>query len=425
MTVYFVRRPTRVASLSIVVRHGASSVPEGKAGLAGLTARLLTEGTRTKPAVLLAEAVESLGTTLSAGAERDASTLSLTVLPQDAPQALALLSEVVQTPAFLAREFERVRAEWLDGLRGERQNPQRLAVLAALRALHGDVAGGPVNGTVPSVERLTVADLKDFHQRAYTPENMALVVVGDLDPSRLDAEIAQKFRGFQRKAELPVAPVSPPAKVERTRVLLVDRPGAVQSAMAAVQAFPKRSEPGYEARELLGRVLGGLFTSRLNTNLREKNAYTYGASASPVASRYTGTLLVATSVRTDVTAAALQEVTRELARMRDPALGAPLTSAELDRAKADLVYSLGASLEHPSRIASAVGEQFIDGLPADYHARYPALIDGISAQAVSEAARAITPDRLIAVIVGDRSKIEAELQKRGFTVETAPTTLLD
>jgi predicted Zn-dependent peptidase len=136
-------------------------------------------------------------------------------------------------------------------------------------------------------------------------------------------------------------------------------------------------------------------------------------------------LLVATSVRTDVTPAALTEIVAELHRMRDPALGAPLNAAELGRAKADLVFSLGAVLEHPSRVADTIGSQFVEGLPADYYTRYPALIHTISPEAVAESARTITPNRLVVVIVGDRKKIGPELQKRGFAPEAAPANLID
>lgn len=425
MTVYWVRRPTRVVSLSLIVRHGASAVPEGKSGLAALTARMLTEGTRQKTAVRLAEAIESLGATLSASTGRDESTLALTVLPADVNQGLSLLAEVVIEPAFLSREFERVRAEWLDGLRGERQNPQRLAMLAAVRALHGPNLGAPVNGTIQDVERLGVTDLRDFHQRAYAPDSAALIVVGDLEATAFHETVARQFREWRKNSRISDPPAPPVLALDRTRILLVDRPSAVQSAIVAVQAFPKRSEPGYEVREILGRVLGGLFTSRLNTNLREKNAYTYGASAIPVASRYTGTLLVVTSVRSDVTAEALSEIRRELSLVRDPSLGAPLNAQELTRARSDLVFSLGAQLEHPSRIADIVGGQFVDALPPDYHTRYAAQILGIAPEAVADAARAVTPDRLIVVIVGDRAKIAPSLEKQGFTVESAPPSLLD
>ena len=425
LNVYWVPRKTRVLTLAFVVRHGASSVPEGKSGLAALTARMLTEGTRKKSSALLAEAVESLGTSLAAGATRDESSLELTVLKEDAPAALALLAEVAMDPAFSAKEFQRVRNEWLDGLQSERQNPQRLAVLAAVRALHGPVGGAPVNGKPGDVEKLGIADLSDFHRRAYTPDNSALIIVGDVDEAEFGKEVSRQFSSWNKKSSITPPAVAPPAQPEKTRVLLVDRPSAVQSAIAAVQVFPRRADPGFEARQILGRVLGGLFTSRLNTNLREQHAFTYGASAVPVATRNAGTLLVATSVRTDVTPAALGEIVSELERMKDPALGAPLNDAELGRARADLIFSLGATLEHPSRVADTLGSQFVDALPPDYHTRYPELIRSITPDAVNRAAQAVTPQKLLVVIVGDKAKIEPELVTRGFSVEPAPAAVLD
>jgi zinc protease len=425
LSVYLVKRRARVAALKLVISHGASEVPEGKAGLAGLTARMLTESTQKKSSAALAEAVEALGTTLASDASRDESNVSLTVLPTELPRALGLLAEVVTTPAFSPTDFARVRAEWLDGVRGERQNPQRLATLVAVRSVFGPVLGAPVTGSIPELEKLTAADLREFHRKLYTPDSAALVVVGDVDARELMAQVGKAFGSWRGKSTIVRAPVTLPQGPERTRVLIVDRPGAVQSAVVTLQPFPKRSDPGYEARQAMGRVLGGLFTSRLNTNLREEHAYTYGVFAQPVSSRQWGALVVSSSIRTDVTAAALDEIVLELKRMQDPSLGAPVGREELGRAKADLIFNLGATLEHPNRVADEASELFVDGLPLDYDARYPSLVSALSEEEVSDAARGITPSRLQVVIVGDRSKIEPELTRRGYAPELAPSALSD
>lgn len=425
LSILLVKRPARVVALKLVVFHGAAAVPEGKAGLAGLTARMLTESTQRKSSAALAEAVESLGTTVSSDASRDESNVALTVLPTDIGRALGLLAEIVTTPAFAPHDFDRVRAEWLDGLRGERQNPQRLATLAAVRSLVGPVLGAPVAGSIPDVERLTAADLRDFHRRAYAPDSAALVVVGAVEAQELLAHASKVFGNWRGKSAVARAALPVPNGPDKTRVLLIDRPGAVQSAVVALQPFPKRSEPGFEARQVMGRVLGGLFTSRLNTNLREKHAYTYGAFAQPVSSRRWGALVVSTSVRTDTTAPALDEIVLELKRMQDPSLGAPLADDELGRAKADLIFSLGATLEHPNRVADETSELFVEGLPLDYAARYPSLVSGVTREQVNAEASKITPGRLVVVIVGDRSKIESELRGRGYSPELAPSTLAE
>lgn len=425
LPVYFVARPSRVVALSFVVRHGASSVGEGKSGLADLTARMLTESTRKKSSAALAEAVESLGTTLSSSADRDASETSLTVLPGDVPRALSLLSEVVLTPGFVEADFTRVKDEWLDALRAERQNPQRLASLAAVRAVYGSRFGAPVAGSVPDVQKLSTKDLRDFHRRAYQPDSAALVVVGALDKQKLSAELERTFGGWRGKSDVPQAPAPVAEMPAKTRVLVIDRPDAVQSALVAVMPGSKRSDPGYEARQVVGRALGGLFTSRLNSNLREKHAYTYGAFAQPVAARSFGLLVVSTSVRTDVTAPALSEIQLELAKIRDPSPATTVSADEMQRAKADLVFGLGSTLEHPSRIADTTSTLFVQGLAPDYNTRYPETLGALAPEAIRSAATSMVGEQLLVVIVGDRAKIEAGLRERGHVVELAPANLTE
>lgn len=419
LRVLHVERPGRVVSLTLVVRHGASSVPKGKSGLAALTARMLSESTKKRSAMALAEAVESLGTSLGAGASRDDSRVSMTVLPADFGAALKLLAEVVTEPAFTAQDYDRVKNEWLDAVRAERQDPQRLAALTAFRALNGPIFGAPVNGTLADLQRLAIADLRDFHARAYTPDNSALIVVGAVDAAGIRAEVEQKLGAWRGKNRI-VPPAAPPRAAAVQRVLYVDRPDAVQTAISAVQPFPVRSEPGYEAREILVTTLGGLFTSRLNTNLREQHAFTYGAFAHSQEGRLLGTLLVGTNVRTPVTADALVEIRSELT-----ALGGakPPTPEELTRSRADLQFSLGATLEHPSRIASTLGNLVTDGLPLDYYTRFPATIQAVAPEQIRDAAKLLQPNGMLIVLVGDQKQFLPALTKAGFKAEAAPPEL--
>jgi zinc protease len=419
LRVLHVERPGRVVSLTLVVRHGASSVPEGKSGLAALTARMLSESTKKRSAMALAEAVESLGTSLGAGASRDDSRVSMTVLPADFGAALKLLAEVVTEPAFSAQDFDRVKNEWLDAVRAERQDPQRLAAVTAFRALNGPIFGAPVNGTLADLQRLAVGDLRDFHARAYTPDNSALIVVGSVDAAGIKAEVEQKLGAWRGKNRI-VQIAAPPRAPAVQRVLYVDRPDAVQTAISAVQSFPVRSEPGYEAREILVTTLGGLFTSRLNTNLREQHAFTYGAFAHSQEGRLLGTLLVGTNVRTPVTADALVEIRSELAALGGPK---PPTPEELTRSRADLQFSLGATLEHPSRIASTLGNLVTDGLPLDYYTRFPTTIQAVEPGQILAAAKLLQPNGMLIVLVGDQKQFLPALTKAGFKAEAAPPEL--
>ena len=425
VTLYVVPKSAAVTTLSVVVRHGAGSAPLGKSGLAALTARMLTEATQQRSSLALAEASESLGSTLDSDAGRDESHVSLSTLTKDVPRGLSLLAEVVFKPAFNQADFARVKDEWLDGLRAERQEPGRLASLVALRTLLGPAAGAPVSGSIPDVEKLHVKDLVDFHRRAYVPSNLAVIAVGDVTLAQLEPDVERLF-GHEAGAPFPPPTATAPAEQpNKLRVLIVDRKDSVQSAIFAVQPFPKRSEPGYEAREIMSTLLGGLFTSRLNLNLREKHAYTYGAHGQALATRQWGAFYVATDVKTETTADALFELLSELDRARDPQRGAPIEDQEAARARTDLMHQLGARLEHTSAIADAMATSFVQQLAPDYYTKYPEIVARIPTRALAEQAAHLNPQRLLVVIVGDRAQIQPSLKQHGFELENADPKLLE
>jgi zinc protease len=425
LSLMVVRRPVPVASLSLVFRHGAAACPPGKSGLASLTARMLTEGTRKHPGVRLAEEVEQLGTTLDEDAGRDSSSLSLSALTADLDRAIELLGEVVTEPAFLPADFERVQQEWLDGLRAERQAPERLASLVALGTLLGKPHGSPVGGSLADVQKLTLKDIVDFHRKAYGAGAGALIVIGDVELAAVQQSAERALKRLGKGQSALEQPFTPPSAAPAKQILIVDRPGAVQSALNLVQRLPKRSEPGFEQRELLTTLFGGLFTSRLNLNLREEHAYTYGAHAQNIATEHWGAFYIATSVRTDVTADALKEALKELNLLKDAKLGKPLRADEVARARADLVQSVGARLEYGARIGSSLADLWLHGLPLDYYQRYPGLLAAETPDTLSRATNALDIDHLIVVVVGDRAVVEAPLKSLGYQVATAPAELIE
>ena len=420
---YLVPRRAGTVALGIMSRSGGAANGAGQSGLAALTLRVMTEATKTKAPLALAEATESLGTSLDFDTGRDGSSVSLEVLPGDVDAGLALLAEVVAEPRLAPDDIARVKKQWLDSLVAERQEPTRLSSLAGMRALLGMSAGAPVRGGIADVQRLTAADLSRFHRQHYVAGNLAVLAVGDIDMPRLE-ELASARLGRLPKAIPPPSPalVLPPAP-ERLTVWVVDRPGSVQTALFAGQPFPERAAPGYEAREVMNNLFGGLFTSRLNQNLREKHAYTYGARSVAIATRRWGALIAMSSVKTENTADALAELRSELRTLRTAPN--PVTADELARSKVDLVHGLGANLEQVSRVLGDTGELFAEGLPPDYHHTYPQLIQGVDAAAVFHEAERIDPDHLVVVLVGDRARIEPALVAQDLRVETAPARLTE
>lgn len=423
LTVYVVPRQSGIVSMSVVARGGAAALPAGKSGLAALTTRMMTEGTRRLGPLPLAEAVESLGTVLEHSAGRDFVRLGITTTEDDFARGLALLSEVVQEPAFSAKELQRVRSEWLDAIESERQSPARVSALVGLRLLLGPEMGAPVNGSRKDVKALTRADLVALHRAVFTRDNAALVVVGDVTTSDVKEHAERLFRALPASTVRPPSASKVPPTPKASRIVVVDRPGAVQSALFVVQAFPSRSVPGFETRELLSALLGGFFTSRINMNLRESHAYTYGARSLDMATEQWGAFAVMTSVQTEVTAPALTEIRSELSLVRDPALGKPIQPSEVSVARVDRQQELGATLLDTTDVAARVEELFVHRLPDDYYEKYPALLDRISTQQVAEEAKRVDPDHALVVIVGDRKSIETAFA--GRPIEVAPGELTD
>jgi zinc protease len=421
---YLVQRPAGTVALSVSSLAGGASCRKGESGLAALTLRLMTEATVNKNPLELAEAAESLGSSIEFDTGRDGSSVSMEVLGPDVEAGLALMAEVVTRPRFAAADVERVQRQWVDSLVSERQEPSRLSSLAGMRALLGPEVGAPVRGSVPDVKRLTRADLMRFHREHYVAGNLALIAVGDLTMERLQA-LATKGFGQLPAQKPPAAPERPSAPLlEKTRVWLVDRPGSVQSALFVGQPFPDRAAAGHEARQVMNNLLGGLFTSRLNSNLREKHAYTYGVRSLSIATRRWGAFISMSQIKTENTADALEQLTLELTGLKNGQPN-PISDEELARSKTDLIHSLGANLEHVRRVLGDTGELYVDGLPADYHSRYPTLIAEVNREAAQAEAQRLTPDRLGVIVVGDEKLLEPLLAAKGWTVETAPAQFIE
>ncbi len=420
LTVLLVPKKAATVTVSVVSRSGGSATGAQRAGLAALTLRMMTEGTLHHPGPELARAVEVLGANLEHDTDRDGCSLSMEVLREDLPNALTLLGDVVKVPSFASDDFERVRFQWLQTLQAIRQEPRSLASLAALELLYGPQAASPVLGTAASIHGLTRRDLVVFHARHFVAPNLAVVVSGDVALEELTGLVRRHF------ASLPVT--APPLRADDEPkppgtfqgVFLIDRPGAVQTAIFAVQHFPRRTEPAAAARDVLNNLLGGLFTSRLNLNLREKNAFTYGIRSLVLSTRAFGGFAITTSVKTKTTARALAEILGELERLK----GSPhLEPGELDRAKADLVRGYGSSLEHASRLQGDAEDLFVDGLRDDHYDRYIAELRGVEEPSVLEQAKRLRPEQLVVVMVGDRATIAPLLAKKGWASLDVPSAL--
>lgn len=397
-----------VVAANLAVLAGSETNPANRPGLASFAADMLDEGTQSRSTLQLAKDAGSIGAELTTASTSDYSSVNIRSLKRNANAAFELLSDVALRPAFAAAEIERVRKQRLTSILQQRDNPTQLASRTFNRMVYGSnhPYGFIELGTEESNQAITRDSLAAFWKQGYVPSNAALVVAGDLTESELRVLAAQYFGGWKGEAPLPAPPPAPSA-IER-RIAVVDKPGAPQTALRIGHSGVPRSSPDYLPLEVMNTSLGGLFSSRINLNLREKNGYTYGAFSTFQYRRGPGPFFVGTSVRTDVTAPAVREIFHELDAMRSREISAE----ELQVARDSISRSLPGFFETTPIIAAAVRNLFVYNLPLTYYNTLPAAIDEVTAADVLRAAKQyLAPEKMVVVAVGDRSKIGLELEK--------------
>ncbi len=386
---------------------GAEANSPNKPGIADFTTAMLTEGTAARTAPQIADDTDRIGATLQQATTYDSASISVNVLSNNTTPALELMSDLVLHPAFAENEIERIRQQRQTALLQLRDEPIQLAIQVADRALYGsDSPYGYVElGTADSLKSTTHDDLQNFWKTHYTPETSALIFAGDITEARA-RELAKQYfgswKGSGKPSESPTA-ISAPTR----KIVLVDQPGAPQSVILAFGVGLPRSSPDYAPVTVMNTMLGGLFSARINMNLREKNGYTYGAFSRYLFRRGAGPFIAGAQVRSDVTAPAVHELFNELGRIRTE----PLSTDELRMAKDSVIRSLPGDFESLGSIASGTGSLWLYHLPLDYNRKLPAMIEGVTAEDTSRVANQyVHPENFLLVTVGDRSKVETSLQ---------------
>jgi zinc protease len=401
----------RLAVATLLLDAGAGREPAGREGLAGVLAKALEEGTASRDSTAYALALEGLGTELFVSADWDSFRVGVQVSTDRLAAAVELLAEAVRTPRLDPADVERVRDDEATALRMYWANPGPRAD-AALRAdLFGadQRHGRPMGGDPDSVAAVTVADVVEFH-RDWLTRPGTLLVAGDLDLIDLDALGAAAF-GAASGQSPPVDPPLPVSLRDQRRIILVDRPGAVQSALRLGHPAPHRAHPDYVPMSLASTVLGGAFTSRLNHLIREVRGYTYGIRSDFGMSRRFGRFSISSSVQTGVTAPALVDAVGEVSRTQADGV----TEEELTVARSWRAGQLSVELQTPSAIASALATLVVHGLPDDYHATLrEQLLSATVEQVSAAAADHLRAQGLTLVVEGDAAQIRDELTASGL-----------
>ena len=403
-----------VVSISLSFPAGASVDPAGKEGLASMAAGLLTKGAGRRTADQISDAIEGAGGSLSAGAGADFLAINSTVLTPSLPLAFELLGDVAVRPTFPASEVELLRTQSLSGLQVALTQPETIADRAFRRAIYG--AHPYSRSELPaSLKAITREDLVRFHRTRLRPGGALLVVAGDITLAEARRLALRAFQGWTGVSAA-IAPFPTLPARARTELLLVHRPGSVQSNIVVGNLTYPATDPRTYAATVANQVLGGGAASRLFMTLREEKSWTYGAYSGYVRRKGMGNFSATTEVRTEVTDSALRELMRQLERIGSETVAA----GELDAAKGSITGSYPLSIESADQVANAVANARLYGLPADYVQTYRVRIGAVTAEQVQAVARAtIRPRAAAIIVVGDGAKIYDRIK------DIAPVTIVD
>jgi zinc protease len=385
--------------------------PANQAGLAEFTAAMLREGTATRSSTDIAEQLDRLAATLTAGAgmSSEDATITASSLTEHVDVVLGLMTDVLLSPSFPASEFARYKTQRRAQLTQQRANPSFLAQERFSIVIAGDHPDGRVAPTVATLDKTTRDDLVAFHRTRYVPDHAVIAIAGDISMADAMKKIAARL-GAWKKVGAPVPQVVDPATLGKPGVFLVERPNSVQTNLIVGTQALNRRDPDYYALAVLNKVIGGGPTGRLFRNLREAKGYTYGAYSRMDAPRFRGTWTASTEVRTEVTDAALTDLLDELRQARE----VPVPAQELADAKRSLIASFALTLESPQTLLDNAVLRYRHGLPADYWDRYPEHIMAITqADAQLMAKKYLDPSRVQVVAVGNGEAIARALRKLG------------
>ena len=396
-----------------LIRSGADHDSADRAGLASLTSEMLDEGAGSRDAIRLAEDLGRLGASLGTGADWDASYVSFDVLARNNSAAMEIFADAVRRPSLPQPSLERLRSERLNDLIQQRDEPSAIAGKRFSNLLYGrGTYGNSVVGNPESVSKITLRDVRSYYEAQYVPNNTTIVVTGDIDASSVIALVERLFADWEKKPD-PKPPSITPANVQQPTVYLIDRPTAVQSEIRVGHlGVPRRTED-YFPLTVMNALLGGVFNSRINLNLRERHGYTYGARSAFAFRRQAGPFVVSAPVRNEVTLEAVNEVMAELRRIRT----GDVDASELGDTKAYLAGVFPATVQTASDIAGRLLDMDLYELPHDYFDRYRETITAVSKENVERVAKKyIDPDRVIIVIVGNVAEIREPIGTLGYPI---------
>ena len=417
------RRGLPIVTTELVVRSGSETDPAPLAGLADITATLLTKGTAKHTAPQIAEAAEALGGTLDSGAGWYRSTVAMTVTKPNAPAALALIAEVARTPRFAQAELERARRLAVDGLSVALRDPGKLAGMAADRAAFGEgTFGHPAHGTQASLTRMKRSDVVAQHAKHYRPDNASLIFVGDIDMKEARVLAQRAFGDWKRPAAPLPAGARDDARTQPSAPIVIAMKGSGQAGVAMVAPTIARSAPDYFTGVVANTLLGGGYSSRLNQEIRIKRGLSYGIASRLDARKASGVWAIGAQTKNESAPELVAVVLEEIRRIGDM----PAPADELEARKLTVIGSVSRRFETTEDLAATLATLEAYGVPL---VELTTTIDKLSAvtaqQVVDYARKHWEPGTLSIVVAGDADKFTDALRAKYPGLRVIPQDSVD
>jgi predicted Zn-dependent peptidase len=406
------RRDLPIVAVRVVSGVGAGDLRGARPGAAAFMGAMLEQGAGTRSALQLSDDYEAIGADHAASCEWDTCIVRVKVLSSRLGAALGLLADVALRPTFPEAEIERTRKRWIASLEQEKNTPQAIQQNALAVTLYGrgHPYGHSLRGVLADVAARKREEIEGVWRHAFQPRSTAIVVAGDIDAARLRPLLDAHFAGWHGGSAERAAVAQARAPEKGVHVVLVDLPGATQSQVYVAQDGVPFGVRDRIALGLMNAILGGMFSSRINLDLREARAYTYGARSRFSMRHGAGPFAAGGAIFTDHTGDAIGALLAHVVRIRDEAV----TAEELADAKENAKLALPARFEGVDDIAGALQDLAVYDLPLDEYVERAARIDAVTAEEVQRVARKwLHPEAMHVVVTGDRSKIEKDLSAIG------------
>ncbi len=399
-----------IVSMNLVLKTGGTSDPKGKEGLSFATSDLIGRGTTKFSMNEISNKLDLIGAEIDVNAGWDSTNVQMLALTKYFDEALDVYSNSIANSTLPENEIERLKPRWINRIKRIKNNPELLVDSVFYSLIYGKSHpyGRSLFGNENSIKSINRNDLVKFYKTFYRPNNATLIIVGDVESSVVLPKLEKAFAGW-KKSNLPKLEIPKAKEKLQPGIYIIDRPKSPQSSISMGQISVPRQNPDYAAIQVLNRILGGQYASRINLNLRADKGYAFGARTRFIMRRELGNFIAFTDVRTDVTKESVIEMIKEINGIKGKI---PISEQELNLGKNGLIRGFPITVETVEQFSGRLSDSALYNLPDTFFNDYLDELSKVTKKDVVRVAnKYLTPEKMTIVIVGDKEKIEPKLQE--------------